>query len=171
MKGTAHQKILLCTILIASLGCQAQEVNMNTISKNGMKVSWRHTQDRVFFETSAPTDGWVTIGFNTHSGTKGAYLIMGNVVKGKVNIVEHYTLSHGNYKSVSALGASSQVKNIAGYQNTNTTILEFSLPIKPLSKYQKNLSKGKNYTIILAYSQEDDFLHHSIMRTSINVKL
>jgi len=79
-----------------------------------MKVSWSFVNDRIYFEMSLPTDGWVTIGFNTHTGTKGAYLLMGNVVNGKPNLVEHYTLNPGNYKPIKSLGETTQVRDVEG---------------------------------------------------------
>ncbi len=171
MKNTVHKKIFLCLLLITGWGCQAQENNMKSISKNEMNVSWFFSENRIHFTMSAPTNGWVTIGFNTHTGTKDAYLIMGNVAGDKVKIAEHYTLDPGNYKPIATLGASPQVQNATGFENSNKTVLRFSLPKKSFSKYQKDLSQGKEYTMILAFSREDDFQHHSIMRTSINVKL
>ena len=53
----------------------------------------------------APTDGWIAVGFNTHSGIKGAYLLMGNIINKKVNLIEHYTISPGKYSAISKLGA------------------------------------------------------------------
>jgi hypothetical protein len=96
---------------------------------------------------------------------------MGNIINGKVNLEEHYTKSPGNYSPISRLGVDPQVENVDGVQQSRKTTIRFSLPTTPLSKYQKALSKGKEYYMIMAYSQEDDFQHHSMMRTSVNVKL
>lgn len=166
-----RKSILVTLILAFSMGCTAQKDSDKTISKNNMKVSWHYESGRILFEMMAPNDGWVTIGFNTTSGTKGAYLLMGNIVKGKPNVVEHYTISPGNYKTLNSLGEAPQVKDIKGNENSLGTTLKFSLPLKAKNKYQKDLSEGSEYTMIIAYSQEDDFQHHSIMRTSVNVKL
>lgn len=165
------KSILFTLILTFSMSCIAQENNGNSISKNKMKVIWQYKNDRIHFEMSAPTDGWVTIGFNATSGTKGAYLLMGNIEKGKPKIVEHYTINPGNYKTISSLGETPQVNDVSGEATPNRSVLKFSVPIKAETQYQKDLSEGKEYTMIIAYSQEDDFQHHSIMRTSIHVKL
>lgn len=166
-----RKSILTILIMAVSMGSPAQDDSAKTISKNKMKISWQYKNDRIFFEMSAPTKGWVTIGINTTSSTKGAYLLMGNVEEGKPNVVEHYTLNPGNYKTISSLGETSQVKDVIGDENSMRTILKFSLPIEAESKYQKDLSEGSKYTMIIAYSQEDDFQHHSMMRTSVNVTL
>ncbi len=166
------KKLILITLVLSlNIRCSAQGTSAKTVSKNEMKVSWYYKNDSIFFEMSAPTDGWVTIGFNDSSEITGTYLIMGNVINGKPNVVEHYTLSPGNYKSLSDLGEKPHVGNIMGDENSGITTLKFSLPITPKSKYHRDLTEGNAYTMTIAYSLEDDFQHHSVMRTSINVKL
>jgi hypothetical protein len=163
--------ILILSVMLISNNSIAQQNTLKKISKNRMNVSWYYVNNKIFFEMSAPTNGWVTIGFNTKSGMVGAYLLMGNIINNKVTLVEHYTKSPGNYFPISKFGAISQVENVEGVEKSNNTTIKFSLPIKAFSKYQKDLTETKEYIMIIAYSQEDDFQHHSIMRTSINVKL
>jgi DOMON domain len=164
-------------ILIIVLGtlifftCKAQQTIMQTISQNGMIVKWYHQNGRVYFGMSAPTDGWVAIGFNLSGDIAGTYLLMGNVVNNKATVVEHYTVNAGNYKPITAFGISSQVQHIDGAENKRNTTLNFSLPVKANSKYQKDLFPGLKYVLHIAYSREDDFQHHSIMRTSVNISL
>lgn len=163
------QTTLIFMVVLINMACNAQKVK--TVKKNKMTVNWHFEDNRIYFEMTAPTNGWVTVGFNTKSGTSGAYLLMGNVINSKANLVEHYTKCPGNYSPISRFGADPQVENIEGVQEAEKTTIRFSLPTVSLSKYQKDLSEGKEYYMIIAYSQEDDFQHHSIMRTSVNVKL
>lgn len=163
--------ILVILIIAMKLSGMTQENYPKFISKNGMEVSWHYNKDRIYFKMSAPTDGWLAIGFNSTTRIEGTYLIMGNVINGKANVVEHFTLSPGNYKTISSLGATAQLEEVKGSEESNKTIIEFSLPIKAWSKYQKDLTKGIEYTMIIAFSQEDDFQHHSSMRTAVNINL
>lgn len=165
------KNVLIILMMIINIGCNAQKNGAKILSKNKMNVSWYFENERIYFEMSAPTDGWVTIGFNTQSGTTGAYLLMGNIINGKVNVIEHFTKSPGSYSPITKLGAESQVENIEGIEENNNTLIKFSLPKKAFSKYQKDLSEGNEYTMIIAFSREDDFQHHSMMRTSEIVKL
>ena len=165
------KNVLIILVMIINIGCDAQKNGAKIVSKNQMNVSWHFGNERIYFEMSAPTDGWVTIGFNTQSGTTGAYLLMGNIINGKVNVVEHFTKSPGNYSPITKLGAESQVENIEGIEKNNNTLIKFSLPKKAFSKYQKDLLEGNEYNMIIAYSREDDFQHHSMMRTSEIVTL
>lgn len=163
--------MLLPLLITGVLGLATQDYRNKMVVKNEMKVSWYYEKERIFIEMSAPTDGWIAIGFNTHLGTKGAYLLMGNVISGQLSVEEHYTLAPGIYKPITTLGARAQVADVNGMGNAVTTLLRFSLPIQSKSKYQKDLKEGARYTMIMAYSQEEDFQHHSMMRTSLEITL
>lgn len=163
--------ILITLALSLNIACFAQKYSSTSVTKNNMKVSWYFHNNRIFFEMNAPTDGWLTIGFNDTTGTKGAYLLMGRVKQGVPNITEHFTINPGNYKTIESLGKTVQVKDVSGIENSNYTSIKFSLPQKAASKYQRDLFKGNEYVLIIAFSREDDYQHHSIMRTSVRVKL
>jgi len=171
MKNRIQHTLFFGISLLSFSACEAQEQKMQKISKKGMGVQWYFKNSRIFFTMSAPTNGWVTVGFNTTEKMTNAYLLMGRVVEHKAEVVEHYTIAAGNYKPIKALNGEIQVQNVSGYQKADTSVFQFSLPIEAVGKYQKNLSPGSKYIMTLAYSQEDDFQHHSIMRTSINVEL
>ncbi len=149
---------------------QPQE-NMKEIRKNNMIVRWEIVKKHIHFEMEAPTDGWVTIGFNETTTLAGTYLLMGRIRNGKAEVVEHYTEKLGSYKPISDYGISSQTNDIAGNEKGNRSKLHFSIPIKKTSKYHQQLSPGTKWSLLLAYSLEDDFQHHSIMRTSVEIKL
>ncbi len=146
-------------------------MNMKTIQKNGMTVHWKYTNDRVYFEMKAPTKGWVAIGFNETEHITGNYLLMGNVINNRANVVEHITLGPGSYQSFATLKKETSVKDIKGIEDREGTTLQFSVPITSNNPYTKDLSERKRYVLLLAYSQEDDFQHHSMMRTLISIQL
>ena len=139
----------------------------NKVERNGMEVSWQIVGDRIFFEMSAPTTGWIAIGLNESKELTGTYLIMGRVKDGSPEVVEHRTLSPGNYKSFKALGASATVHLISGSQSRLGTRLGFSIPLTKVSEYHKDILSSEGLNVLMAFSTHDDFLHHSIMRTSV----
>ena len=165
-------KLTLIWITLAMLlGAISQEYPLKIVLKNEMKVSWNYQQDRIFFEISAPTDGWVAIGFNAGSDLTGAYLLMGRVVAGEVEVVEYVTLSPGDYRPITTMGEQSQVAGIRGMGNAMTTQLRFSIPIQTSHAFRKDLSEGAQFTMTMAFSRSKDFQHHSVMRTSVEVTL
>jgi len=144
---------------------------MKEVHKNNMIVRWKMEKESIYFEMEAPTNGWVAIGFNETTSLAGTYLLMGRIRNGKAEVVEHYTERPGNYKPIADLGIPNQVISISGDEKGNLTKLKFSIPISKSSKYHKQLSKETKWTLLLAYSVDDDFQHHSIMRTSMEIIL
>lgn len=171
MSRIFHLISIIGLLYCFTTSCKAQKQLMNTVAKNDMTVNWQYQNDRIYFEMSAPTGGWVTIGFNTGSGMAGAYLLMGHIVNSHANVIEHYTSNPGNYQPINNYGIQSAIQDISGNEDSKRTTLKFSLPIQAASKYQKDLKKNMEYTMILAFSHEDDFQHHSMMRTSVKIKL
>lgn len=165
MKYTFTSLVLLVTNFI-----QAQNM-MQTIEKNQMIVSWEVQENQIYFEMQAPTQGWVTIGFNENESLSGAYLLMGRIKNGKAEVVEHYVKQPGDYQPILEYGIESQILSVNGLENETQTQLSFSIPIAAISQYHKNLFVGTQWTLIIAYSTEDDFQHHSIMRTSAKIQL
>jgi hypothetical protein len=164
-------------LIIIALGtlpfftCRAQQKNMQTIAQGGMTVTWHHQNERIYFEMTAPTEGWVAIGFNFSDDITDTYLLMGNVVTNTPTVAEYYTVSTGNYKPITAFAVPPQVQHVTGLEGKNNTQLNFSVPVKAISKYQKDLLPGMEYVLHIAYSREDDFQHHSMMRTAVKIKL
>jgi len=148
-----------------------QSINAQKIQKNDMFVEWNYQEDKIEFEIKSPTKGWLAIGFSESSSLKGTYLVMGNVIDENVNVVEHYTLKPGLYKPITELGGSAEAIIVSGIESNNNTTIKFLLPIASDSKFKKHLTKGATYNLLMAYSLEDDFQHHSIMRTSVKIKL
>ncbi|MFH4965714.1 DOMON domain-containing protein [Gaetbulibacter sp. M235] len=151
----------------------AQQKNIQVVATNGMTVRWYFENERIFFEMIALTDGWLAIGLNKDKTIENMYLLMGNVINNKPNVVEYYnnTTSPDNFNSIEDLGTTSQVKNITGTENCNKTCIRFSLPIEPKNKYQKGLLQGSQYTMVLAYGTKDDFEDSSTKCSLISVKL
>ncbi|WP_420321850.1 DOMON domain-containing protein [Flagellimonas sp.] len=165
-------KTIAALVALAPITCwSTKHYPKKEISKLGMNIKWHHGNQRIHFTLNAPTRGWLAIGFNESKELSGTYLLMGNVIGEETNVVEHYTQNPGNYSPISELGGFSQVKDIQGMENEFGSTISFSLPIKPTGKLKKQLKPGSNYSLLIAYSQEDDFQHHSIKRTAVPIVL
>ena len=137
-----------------------------TREKTPIKASMRSRN-----KMNAPTDGWVAIGFNTQDQLAGTNLIMGCVKSGKTIVEDRHTVRPGHYPTVVELGGTSAVSETSGLENDHYTTISFTIPLKAVDQYHHDLEPGNEYTVLMAYSREDDFLHHSIMRTSVQLKL
>jgi len=148
-----------------------QIMESQTFVKNGMEVTVERTSTHLNVSMEAPTEGWVAIGFNPKSGLAGTYLLMGRVVKGKAEVVEHYTQRPGVYPAITSLGGKVQVQQVSGTEKAGRTHIEFSLPLTAIDSYRYSFSKGLEFTMLMAFSTHDDFDHHSRMRTETAIQI
>jgi hypothetical protein len=138
---------------------------------NGMTIEWQHHNDSVVFTLSALTEGWVTLGFNDKDDIVNTNLIFCRVKSGKVEVADHYVLGVGNHQPTEKVGGISNVKIIKGEEKAGKTTVSFSMPIKALDKFHFDLTEGTKRWFICAFSEDDDFNHHSRMRAHREVKL
>lgn len=142
-----------------------------SVTRNGMTVRWEYQADRIHFELRAPTTGWIATGINDRDQLPGMYFVMGRVGTNGPEAIEHHTLRQGDYRSLTELGVPARVAEVQGGEEDGSTRISFSLPIKASSTYHQSFTRGREVYLMFAYSQEDDFRHHSRMRTSVLLQL
>jgi hypothetical protein len=162
---------LFSLLSLVAIGQTTVLVPQQSIKKGGMELSYSCDTAYLHLNLSAPTRGWLAIGFNDRPGIEGTYLLMARVQDGRAEVVAHYTIRPGNYQSLVSLGETEQCTLVSGSEVGNRSLVSFSLPLNRVGKYQKALVPGNPYHLILAYSRDDDFQHHSTMRTSLKFTL
>lgn len=145
--------------------------NFKTIAHEGMSVKWRIVTDTLQCVMQAPTNGWVAIGFNSRNELKGTNLLMGAVKNGKCIMDDRYIVAVGDHRSVKDLGGFCAVTNISAAEERELTWISFSIPLQVNDGFHQKLNEGNTYYLLMAYSTEDDFTHHSRMRISVKIKL
>lgn len=163
--------ILAALLYLGTMRCPAQSKKMQPITKNNMSVSWKIEGAFLHVSMSSPNQGWVAVGFNTADQLVGTNLIMAAVEKGKAVLSDRYIVAVGDHRSVADLGSRPTAKLVEGYENEQGTHITFSIPLKTMDKFHHVLEDGKTYYLLMAYSMEDDFQHHSMMRTSVMIRL
>lgn len=143
-----------------------------SITLRGMTFAWAYANTQLHIALRAPTRGWVAIGFNQRNQLAGTNLIMGAILpNGTVHVQDRYIMRAGLHRAKAELGAHDRVGNAWGIENRNTTDIRFSLPITANDRYSYTLARGQQWHVLLAYSVDDDFMHHSRMRTHTIVQL
>lgn len=161
--------VLLGVVLLSSVGISHDPPSQ--IEVNGMRVVWEIAGKSIDFELSAPTRGWLAIGFNASEDLEGTYLVMSCVEAGKVKVVEHKTLAPGDYRPITDLGGKASVEILGGNEQGNASQVHFRIPQQVSDGFHKSLLPGSKWRLLVAYSREDDFKHHSMMRTNIAITL
>lgn len=143
----------------------------SSIKVRDMDIQWADKGDHWSFELSAPTEGWVAVGFNQKNNIVHTNLIMGAVSKGQVKTEDFYVVGFGNPQPVTKLGGTSAINQVEGEELNGHTAIRFSIPKKAIDRYHYDLKPGEDLWLICAYSRADEFDHHSMMRQHVKVKL
>jgi len=134
-------------------------------------LKWEHFGESVRFTLSAPTNGWVALGFSEDNDIINSNLIMLRVDGDEVYAEDQYVIGFGKHPSIESLGSISRISNVEGIEQSGETIVSFSILKQKLDAYHFNLSTGREINVWLAYSVSDDFDHHSRNRILRKIKL
>lgn len=143
----------------------------SSITVRDMDIRWTEETECWAFELSAPTKGWVALGFNQKNDIVQTNLIMAAVKGEKVEREDFYVVGFGNPQPVTKLGGKFAVTNVEGEEQNGHTTVRFSIPKKAIDQYHYDLKAGDEIWFICAYSRADEFDHHSTMRQHVKVKL
>ena len=141
------------------------------IELEGSEVQWKVDGGSVRFKVSAPTEGWVAVGFEPSRFMQDANIIIGYVQNGEVFISDHFGTSAFAHRKDEDIGGTSDVTNPAGSESGGRTTLEFTLPLDSGDEFDQPLTEGETITLILAHSGngEDNFSTKHAKRGSIQV--
>ena len=141
------------------LGSQALAAEyQHSVSVNKMDFSWSLAGDQLAVKISAPTEGWVAIGFNPTSKMKDANILIGSVKKGKVKISDEYGKTAVGHSSDKKLGGSSDVTVVGGSEENGKTTLEFTIPLNSGDTKADNvIDPAADTAVIMAYGAADSF--------------
>jgi hypothetical protein len=146
---------------------------MKTVTSSSVTLSWLVRGDFLDVKLSAPTTGWVAVGWNPSNRMKDADIQVGFVSGGDVKIRDDFGTSQTRHESDESLGGKSNVINISGSESGGTTQLAFTIPLSSGDRYDTTLSGGQNVKVILAYGAQgaDDFDSYHAGRGFVEIKL
>lgn len=128
----------------------------HTLEAKDMKVFWKVDGDQIHVKLTAPTEGWVAIGFDPEKAMQGANIIIGAVKKGKVKIEDHYGDRKRGHSPDEKLGGKNNVLNPEGMEEDGVTTISFSLALEAGDKWDKSIDPAKPSRIMVAYGTGRD---------------
>lgn len=146
-----HILLLLIVMLATVVQVNAQS-EWQTVSSEGVTMLYRTSQDGQNLECdlSAQTTGWVAVGFNQTDMMLDANIIIGYVSGGVTNIRDDFGNRSGAHSSDISLGGTNDVTLLSGEELAGRTTLRFTIPLSTPDVYDRPLSIGSSYPIILA---------------------
>lgn len=139
-------------------------IPIKSLVTDGFELLWEHQGDQVRFSLTAPTTGWVAVGFTETGDLMDSNLIQGRVKGDDVFVQDQFITGFGEHPPVEALAVPSRISNIDGEEVGGKTTISFSMTKDKMDKLHYDLSEGKEINVWLAWSVSDDFDHHSRKR-------
>ena len=142
------------------------------ITLQRMKFSWKIDGAEIHIKLTAPTTGWVGIGFNPSKEMKDAKFIIGYIKEGKTIISDEFGTGEIKHEAVEKLGGKSDITLIEGREEGGMTIIEFTIPLVSKDTSGGRIDPTGETVVLLAYGLDNDMakLRHKF-RTSISINL
>ena len=135
----------------------------------GITFHWVKDGEHLYAAVAAETAGWVAVGFDPDMQMPGANIIFGHVKDRTASIEDMFGIRPNMpdaHPSDEQQGGTNDVLEYAGREEGGLTVIEFKIPLDSGDRYDKPLSRGASYPIILAMGPGDDFdVYHGGGRT------
>ncbi len=180
MKITAKM-VLLAVLFLPSLLFAGGEGEAQVQGENGywsitsaeVEFQWKIEGANLSVILTAPTLGWIAVGFNPSIKMKDANIIIGYVKDGQVFLRDDFGIAQVKHQSDESLGGKSDITGAGGSENDGTTQIRFTIPLDSGDSKDRPLSAGGDYRVILARgtNDADGFGSRHAKRTTVKIKL
>jgi hypothetical protein len=164
--------ITIAASLLAAAGCGAEaDANVESEQQSGSTAAVTEealdlTMDDVHLtmETdgtsltvgiSAPTTGWVAVGFDPSAAMKDANIVIGYVADGQVYLRDDWGSGHTSHEPDTDMGGADDITDASGEEAGGVTSISFTIPLDSGTPGDKAMIPGTTYDILLAYGPDD----------------
>lgn len=162
--------LVVCSLLAAMSAAQFWQ----ELTVEGFVLRWATVSStELAVELSGPTTGWVAVGFDPTSAMLDANIIIGYVASGVPSIRDDYGVASTSHAADTLLGGSHDLTIDGGTENGGVTEIMFTIPLDSGDQYDKPLSAGSTYPVILARSADgqDDFSAPHAVATTAEIEI
>ena len=124
-----------------------------------IRLWWSNDDTYLYLAMEGDTAGWVAVGIDPDQGMQGANYVFGYVENDEAMIWDAYgTARTGpNHPPDEDLGGTHDIVEFVGVEEDGVTRFEAKLPLESGDQYDKALTPGESYPIIVAIGGEDSF--------------
>jgi DOMON domain len=168
--------VALFLIIFGMIHLNADEANLNIdnfkkAEVKGIVFYWEIVDENINIILSAPTEGWIAVGFNPSRMMKDADILIGYVKNGEVFMEDHFGSGNTKHQADIDLGGTEDITISGGFEEKDKTTLQFSRPLNSGDSNDRKLEEGKEYKVIFAYGKRDNFKSYHKLRTSLIITL
>ena len=128
----------------------------HSVTAEKMTFNWSVVGDQLAVKLTAPTKGWVAVGFNPSEKMKDSNIVIGYVKKGKVKIVDHFGTAATQHKGDKKVGGTDNVTVVGGSEEGDITTIEFSIPLNSGDEKDGAIDPTADTTVMLAFGTDRD---------------
>lgn len=150
------RRFLTGVLLVLAAGfLTAQDWGETTIGD--MTVRHAVSGNDLLISVTAPTTGWVAIGFEPTRAMRDANILIGYVDRnGEVVVEDHFGNTMISHQPDERLGGETNVTVTGGQESGGETTIEFSIPLDSGDEFDRSLTPGRTTSIILAWGASDN---------------
>jgi len=174
--------VILGTAMFLIPGCgndttgpSENEEGWNEYTVDGVTLEWmvNDTTSTLHVRITAPTSGWVAVGFDPESFMLNANLIIGYVTSNGTELRDDWGTGQVTHRADTTLGGTDDATLVEGLETDTHTEIEFSIPLDSGDAYDKVLVEGTTYAVILAYGPDgaDDFTIQHEYANAISIEI
>jgi len=140
----------------------------------GVELSWRVSGSNLEVEVSAPTTGWVAVGFDSGFHMENANLVIGYVSSGTLRVRDDFGTAENVHQSDLVIGGERNVTGGEGSEDSGVTTISFTMPMDSGDLWDKKLRVGDTYQVVVMYGEDgaDDFTsgYRAIANGSVTIR-
>ncbi len=140
-------------------------------SQDDFSFKWKVVGDSLRCMISANTVGWIAVGFDPDEEMLNANLIIGYVQTGTAYVRDDWGFSETSHTADVGLGGENNVTRVFGHQAMSKTEIRFTIPLNSQDAFDKVLTPGNTYEIIIAYGFNSDDNFNSMHQEAENFEI
>lgn len=140
---------------------------------DGVTLTIRPGTDSLDITISAPTTGWVSVGFEPSRAMKDADIYIGYVQDGEVFLRDDFGTGNTSHAPDTSLGGESSFTGLSGTEIDGVTSITFTIARNSGDSFDKVLAASGSYKVLLGYGPEgsDDFTTYHRWVKSVDLTL
>jgi hypothetical protein len=135
---------------------QAPGGDGGAVMEDEFELEWSISGDSVTVTMSAPTTGWVAVGFHSEGAMKNAQIVIGYVDGSGPVVRDDFGTDYTTHRADTDLGGTADVAAVSGVESGGRTTLVFRMPLDSGDQKDRVLAAGQQCAAILAYGGDDD---------------
>lgn len=150
------QHLTLVAVVSLALTVSAQGADyQHSLTAEKITFDWTVDGENLAVRLSAPTEGWVAVGFNPVKQMQGANIVLGYVKKGKVKVFDEIGTKPNQHAKDDKKGGADNVTLVGGAEENGTTTIEFTIPLNSGDETDGKIDPAADTVVILAFGERD----------------